>query len=185
MIHRFEQLTTGVSQIYKNIQRIKKLEMRSMGLKGTHVMCLYFLSSHPEGLTAADLCTLCKEDKAGISRILSELLDHGFIQYVHTQDSSETCRRHTACPTQASSAASKKRYRSKAVLTETGKKQASIVNHLILRAVLEGGRDITEKERDIFYRVLYLISDNLEKLFEDLENSQGITGKDMNNYESS
>ena len=72
MIHRFEQLTTGVSQIYKNIQRIKKLEMRSLGLKGTHVMCLYFLHSHAEGLTAADLCALCKENKAGISRILAE-----------------------------------------------------------------------------------------------------------------
>ena len=73
MIHRFEQLTTGVSQIYKNIQRIKTLEMRSLGLKGTHVMCLYFLSSHPDGLTASDLCALCKENKAGISRILSDL----------------------------------------------------------------------------------------------------------------
>lgn len=149
MIHRFEQLTTGVSQIYKNIQRIKKLEMRSLGLKGTHVMCLYFLYSHPEGLTAADLCNLCKEDKAGISRILSGLEEHGFIQYTHPQD--------------------KKKYRSKAILTGQGKTQARKVNRLILRAVLEGGRDITAKERDIFYRVLFLISDNLEKFCEELE----------------
>lgn len=184
MIHRFEQLTTGVSQIYKNIQHIKKLEMRSFGLKGTHVMCLYFLYSHPEGLTAADLCTLCKEDKAGISRILSELLEHGFIQYVHAQAGGETYRRHNARRRQASPDASKKRYRSKAVLTETGKKQAKKVNRLILRAVLEGGRDITAKERDTFYRVLYLISDNLEKFCEELEKSQGkITGKDMINHE--
>lgn len=149
MIHRFEQLTTGISQIYKNIQRIKKLEMRSLGLKGTHVMCLYFLYSHPEGLTAADLCNLCKEDKAGISRILSDLEEHGFIQYTHPQD--------------------KKKYRSKAILTGQGKTQARKVNRLILRAVLEGGRDITAKERDIFYRVLFLISDNLEKFCEELE----------------
>ena len=149
MIHRFEQLTTGISQIYKNIQRIKKLEMRSLGLKGTHVMCLYFLYSHLEGLTAADLCNLCKEDKAGISRILSDLEEHGFIQYTHPQD--------------------KKKYRSKAILTGQGKTQARKVNRLILRAVLEGGRDITAKERDIFYRVLFLISDNLEKFCEELE----------------
>lgn len=149
MIHRFEQLTTGVSQIYKNIQRIKKLEMRSLGLKGTHVMCLYFLYSHPEGLTAADLCNLCKEDKAGISRILSDLEEHGFIQYTHPQD--------------------KKKYRSKAILTGQGKTQARKVNRLILRAVLEGGRNITAKERDIFYRVLSLISDNLKKFCEELE----------------
>ena len=196
MIHRFEQLTTGVSQIYKNIQRIKKLEMRSFGLKGTHVIN-QLNESVPglnlaydeerdalEGLTAADLCTLCKEDKAGISRILSELLEHGFIQYVHAQASGETYRRHNARRRQASPDASKKRYRSKAVLTETGKKQAKKVNRLILRAVLEGGRDITAKERDTFYRVLYLISDNLEKFCEELEKSQGkITGKDMSNHE--
>ncbi len=151
MIHRFEQLTTGVSQIYKNIQRIKKLEMRSLGLKGTHVMCLYFLHSHAEGLTAADLCALCKENKAGISRILADLETHGYIQYTRPQE--------------------KKRYRSKAVLTEDGKKQAKKVNRLILRAVLEGGRDITAKERDIFYRVLNLISDNLEHFCEELERS--------------
>lgn len=150
MIHRFEQLTTGVSQIYKNIQRIKKLEMRSLGLKGTHVMCLYFLHSHPDGLTAADLCSLCKENKAGISRILSDLEEHGFIYYSHPQE--------------------KKKYRSKAFLSDTGKAQAKTVNRLIFRAVLEGGRDITPKERDIFYRVLHLISDNLDHFCEELEN---------------
>ncbi|MEZ3486172.1 MAG: MarR family transcriptional regulator [Lachnospiraceae bacterium] len=151
MIHRFEQLTTGVSQIYKNIQRIKKLEMRSLGLKGTHVMCLYFLSSHPDGLTASDLCSLCKENKAGISRILSDLEEHGFIYYDHPQD--------------------KRRYRSRAFLTDTGAAQARKVNRLIFRAVLEGGRDITAKERDTFYRVLHLISDNLDKFCEGLEHS--------------
>ncbi|MCI8885623.1 MAG: MarR family transcriptional regulator [Dorea sp.] len=154
MIHRFEQLTTGVSQIYKNIQRIKKIEMRSLGLKGTHVMCLYFLYSHPDGLTAADLCNLCKEDKAGISRILSDLEEHGFIRYTHPQD--------------------KKKYRSKAVLTDSGKKQSRKVNRLILRAVLEGGRDITAKERDIFYRVLFMIAGNLDKFCEELEESSNV-----------
>lgn len=150
MIHRFEQLTTGVSQIYKNIQRIKKLEMRSLGLKGTHVMCLYFLNSHPDGLTAADLCSLCKENKAGISRSLSYLEEHGYIYYAPQE---------------------KKRYRSKAFLSDTGKTQAKEVNRLIFRAVLEGGRDITPEERDIFYRVLHLISDNLEHFCEELEDS--------------
>ncbi len=165
MIYRFEQLTTGVSQIYKNIQRIKKLEMHSLGLKGTHVMCLYFLHSHSEGLTAADLCTLCKENKAGISRILSDLEERRFIQYTHPQD--------------------KKKYRSKAILTDTGKKQAKKVNHLILRAVLKGGRNITAEERDIFYRVLFLISDNLSTFCEELEQSQkeNPTRKDITCYE--
>ena len=33
MIQRFEQLTNGVARIYKSIQKIKKMEMRSWGLK--------------------------------------------------------------------------------------------------------------------------------------------------------
>lgn len=149
MIHRFENLTTGISQIYKSIQRIKKHEMHSFGLKGTHVMCLYFLGSHPDGLTAADLCNLCKEDKAGISRIMSDLEERGFISYGHSQD--------------------KKRYRAKAYLTSIGKKQASKVKDLILRATIEGGKGITEEERAVFYRVLFLISDNLAQVCNELE----------------
>ena len=50
----FEDLTAGVTQVYKNIQRIKKQRMNSLGLKGTQVMCTYYLSIHL-GMTAADL----------------------------------------------------------------------------------------------------------------------------------
>ena len=73
MVDRFEYLTSGITQIYKSIQKIKRCRMDSLGLKGTHVMCLYYLSEYPNGLTAADLCGKCREDKAGISRILSDL----------------------------------------------------------------------------------------------------------------
>lgn len=69
---RFEDLTAGVTQVYKNIQRIKKQRMNSLGLKGTQVMCIYYLSIHPEGMTAADLSRITVEDKASISRILAE-----------------------------------------------------------------------------------------------------------------
>ena len=73
MLERFEDLTAGVTQVYKNIQRIKKQRMNSLGLKGTQVMCIYYLSIHPEGMTAADLSRITVEDKASISRILAEL----------------------------------------------------------------------------------------------------------------
>lgn len=74
--------------------------MQSQGLKSTHVMCLYYLSDHPDGLTAAGLCELCKEDKAGISRILNDLENRNFIAY------------------EATGAAH--RYRSRAHLTDAG-----------------------------------------------------------------
>ncbi len=147
MIDRFEKLTLGVAQIYKNIQRIKKYQMHEIGLKGTHVMCIYYLSRNPDGLAAADLCNICKEDKAGISRILSDLTHGGFIYYESGAD---------------------KKYRAKALLTEKGRQYAHAVNRMILHATEMGGNGVTEEEREIFYRVLFLISDNLSQLCNEL-----------------
>lgn len=141
MIERFEKLTGGITQIYKNIQKIKRHEMGSLGLKGTHVMCLYFLSLNPDGLTASDLCRKCQEDKASISRILADLEKHAFITY--------------------DLAPNGKKYRAKAKLTAAGKDYSEKVTSLILRATEEGGKGITAEEREIFYRVLSLIADNL------------------------
>ena len=143
MIQRFEDLTTGVTRIYKSIQKIKKSRMNALGLKGTHVMCLYYLSRNPEGLTAADLCDHCREDKAGISRILSDLEKQGFLCYDFSDE--------------------KKKYRAKAVLTEKGKLCARQVETQILHAVEAGGKGLTEEERQIFYKVLFKIADNLEQ----------------------
>lgn len=151
MIDRFENLTSGVTQIYKSIQKLKRCYMGSLGLKGTHVMCLHYLSSCPDGLTAADLCEKCKEDKSGISRILSDLEKNRLISYLSATDA--------------------KRYRAKAVLTEKGREYAKTVTDLILLATSEGGQGITEKERDIFYDVLFRITDNLNQLYAKLESA--------------
>lgn len=152
MVDRFEKLTTGVAQIYKNIQKIKKYRMNSFGLKGTHVMCIYYLDSAPEGMTASTLSRMCKEDKAGISRILAELEQHGFIRYEGSPE--------------------KKKYRARAILTENGKRYAAKVNELILQTVMDAGQEITEKEREVFYRVLSIISGNLERICTELESSE-------------
>ncbi len=148
MDNKFEKLTTGVARIYKSIQKIKKHHMNSLGLKGTHVMCIYFLASNPKGLTAADLCNICQEDKAGISRILSDLEANGYICYNTPPDT--------------------KRYRARAILTKKGLNCSSKVNSLIENAVKEGGQNISDKDREIFYRTLFTIADNLNKVCETL-----------------
>ena len=152
MLERFEMLTLGTSQIYKDIQKIKKARMNSLGLKGTHAMCIYYLHQNPEGLTATELCSLCREDKAGISRILADLERHHFIEY----DQSGTG----------------KKYRTKAVLTEEGNEYASKVTDLILHATLMGGKGLSDEDREVFYRVLFQIANNLDKLCEELEQQQ-------------
>lgn len=144
MIDRFEKLTTGVSRIYKKIQRIKKHEMSAFGLKGAHVMCIYYLASTPEGLTASDLCFKCNEDKAAVSRMLSELEAGGFISY--------------------DNASIGKKYRTKAILTKQGKDYAERISHLILQFTELCGEGISDDEREIFYRVLLRIADNIETI---------------------
>lgn len=63
MFDRFETFATTIATINRYVQKIKSMEMKTLGLKGTHVMCLYSLGKHPEGLTATQLCRLCGEDK--------------------------------------------------------------------------------------------------------------------------
>lgn len=151
MINRFENLATGVAQIYKSIQKIKQCQMQTLGLKSTYVMCIYYLSIHPDGLTATSLCKLCKENKAGISRILADLEKEGFICYDNETES--------------------KKYRTKAILTDSGKEYSAKIKDLITDAVIKGGLGITDEEREIFYRVLFRIAGNLDIICEELTDS--------------
>lgn len=150
MIDSFERLTGGISTVYKKIQKIKKLSMNELGLKGVHVMCIYYLYTNSEGLTASELCDKCREDKAGISRILADLERSGMIQY-------------------HSPAQEGRRYRAKAILTDKGHAYGSQVNDLIRAAAEAGGSGLTQADIEIFYRVLHHISDNLEELLMNLE----------------
>ena len=137
MLRRFEDFVTGITVCYKYIQRIKSAEMTEFGLKGTQVMCLYFLHRHPEGLTAAQLCQLCAEDKAAISRTLAILQEKGFIS------------------------AGEKKYRAVLHLTDAGEAVACRVDELIAQWVDFGGDGLTEEERAVFYSALSHIAGNL------------------------
>lgn len=139
MINRFRSFVSGVTACYKYIQRIKSMEMTEFGLKGTHVMCLFFLHHNPDGLTAAQLCQLCAEDKAAISRTIATLKDRGYI------------------------VSGERRYRAPLTLTETGVNIARQMESLIYQWVGFGGDGISEQDRDTFYRVLEHISNNLRE----------------------
>ena len=73
MNQRFQNFLTGITVCYKYIQRIKNAEMTEFGLKGSHVACIFYLNHYPGGLTSAQLCSLCAEDKASISRTVAFL----------------------------------------------------------------------------------------------------------------
>ena len=138
MIQRFDAFVSGITACYKYIQRIKSMEMTEFGLKGTHVMCLYYLRRNPAGLTAAQLCGLCAEDKAAISRTVSELRSRGYITTL-----------------------SEKAYRAMLTLTAAGQELARKFDQLIEGWVTAGGDGPTDEERVDFYKSLSAIAENL------------------------
>lgn len=144
MLQRFEAFVTGITVCYKFIQRIKSAEMSEFGLKGTHVMCLFFLHHNPDGLTAAQLCQLCAEDKAAISRTVAALQEQG---YVESGD---------------------KKYRAVLSLTQAGKDLAGKMDGLIEQWVSLGGDGLTDGERAAFYSTLERISENLREKTENI-----------------
>lgn len=143
MHQRFDAFVSGITTCYKYIQRIKSQEMTEFGLKGTHVMCLYYLRQNPAGLTASQLCGLCAEDKAAISRTVSELKTRGYITTL-----------------------SEKAYRAMLTLTAAGQEVARKFDRLIDGWVTVGGDGLTDEERSDFYRSLFTILENLRTRIE-------------------
>ena len=143
MIQRFDAFVSGITSCYKYIQRIKSMEMTEFGLKGTHVMCLYYLRQNPAGLTASQLCGLCAEDKAAISRTVSELRSRGYITTL-----------------------SEKAYRAMLTLTAAGQEVARKFDKLIEGWVTAGGDGLTDEERLDFYKSLATIAENLRSRIE-------------------
>ena len=140
MKERFETFTVLISKISRNIKKIKNQEMAEYGLRSVHVTCLYYLYSS-ESLTATELCELCEEDKATISRGLVFLEDNGYI----------VCESKLA-----------KRYKSTLLLTEKGKDVGKKITDKINFVLDEICTDLTEEQRIEFYLSLTVISNSLE-----------------------
>ncbi len=144
MEERFEAFVGLITQIYKSIQKIKGLEMTEQGLRGNHTMCLYNLGRHPDGLTCAQLTTLCEEDKAAISRTLAELETRGYVR--------------------REAPAGSGKYRAKLLLTEKGQVVARFIRKRAESIVEQGGEGLTDSQRESLYASLLLISQNLQSL---------------------
>lgn len=146
MENRYELLSGSISSMYHDIQKIERTEMAQYGLKGPHAQCLLAMKKHPEGITAARLCQVCEKDKAAVSRILAELEAAGMILRENRNGS---------------------RYRASLLLTERGQEAAGAVVEKARLAVELAGKGFGAEEREIFYRVLSIISGNLHKLCRD------------------
>ena len=141
MKQRFETFVTAISSINRSLQRLKNTEMADFGLKGTHVMCLYQLQKHEEGLNPSQLTQLCDADKAAVSRTISELKDQGLVCIPED---------------------SEKRYRKQLRLTDRGRQVADVMDGKIMDAVKVVSQGYSLEEREVFTRVLLRVSENLQ-----------------------
>ena len=137
---RFEQFSSAIYGIYRDILKIQRDEMTKHSLKGSYALYLTVLHHHPDGLTATQLCEVCDKDKAAISRVIAELEQKGFVTRVSTRDTF---------------------YRAKLKLTESGRVIAERVDHAAGIAVEAATKGMTEEQRKIMYECLGLIAVNL------------------------
>ena len=146
MISKYEIFSTVVSSLYRDIQKIERMEMAKYGLKGPHAQCLVIMERHPEGITATKLCDLCERDKAAISRTVAELEEAGLLLRKDNHGI---------------------HYRVPLVLTEAGRQAAQNVNAVAFRAVEQAGAGLDDGQREIFYHVLGTIAQNLHTISRD------------------
>lgn len=152
MRNRFESFAGSVLDLNRCLQKIKDLEMKQFGLKGAHTMCLYYLGQHDEGLTAARLTKLCREDKSAVSRCLNQLISKDLV----------------CCKLPEN----KRSYRTLHYLTDQGKSLVVKMNERIEHALMSGGRNLSDEERNVFYDTMEHILDNLTQYLQGKEELQ-------------
>ncbi len=142
MEQRFELFTRLIAKASRLVFKIKTEEMEKFNLRSSHVSCLYYLYKS-KTLTAKELCDICGEDKANISRTVKFLEKNGFIK----------------CESDA-----KKRYQSALFLTDEGVLIAKAVTEKIDAVLDRASQGLTEESRLVFYNSFSLICSNLEKI---------------------
>lgn len=146
MLNRFEQFTSAISALYRDVQKIERDEMEKRGLRGAFAQYLLAISRYPEGITAAALCEVCDKDKAAVSRIIGEMEAKGLLEKENDGIS---------------------QYRAKLRLTPEGKAAAAFVRERASVAVELAGSGLSDEDRKVFYSALERISLNLQQICTD------------------
>lgn len=136
-----------IEEAYKNIQKVKAQCMGSFGLRSTDAMCIVVLSMNEQGLTATELASQCKVDKAVISRAIKALLKVSAVEYV----------------------GEKKNYRSLITLTEHGKRIANDMSDMAKEAVLAVSSSVPPENLREFYETFGIMNRNLKDYAKGIE----------------
>lgn len=139
---RFERFSLDISEISHCWHKLAGEEMEPYGLKGSHCLYLLALARNPEGLTAPKMVEICGRDKSDVSRMLSLLEKAKLVD-------------------------KEGRYGATYRLTVMGHTAAEHVKKRAALAVELAGRDLTQEDRENFYRALDSIAFHLKELSED------------------
>ena len=141
---RFEEFSSLISSVYSNIQKLKARYTTQFGLKAVHVLWLYLLRTHPEGMSASELAAASQSNRSLVSREIDELFDKGII---FTQENG-----------------SKRRYGWKLMLTDKGRRLADLIASIVADIQKTVNRDISEEDLITFYRTLKILANGFEEL---------------------
>ncbi|MGN1201273.1 MAG: MarR family winged helix-turn-helix transcriptional regulator [Candidatus Caccovivens sp.] len=141
MENRFGVFTQLINNISRNIYKLKFSNMEEIGLRSTHVSCLYYLLKKRE-LTLKELCEKCDENKAAISRTVDDLTQLGYVE-----------KKNVSC-----------KYKVPLVLTEKGEQVGDYIEQRIDELVERASFGLCETDRVKLYDSLRLINNNLQKI---------------------
>ncbi len=143
MVNRFARFSVAIAEISKYWHKLATEELEKYGLRGSHATYLVAMYRYPDGITVPELCEVCGKDKSDASRMIGILEDKGLVKKQVVGGSL---------------------YRGLLMLTDEGGHAAEHVCNRASRAVELAGRDLTEEDREIFYRALESITANLRIL---------------------
>ena len=143
MIDRVERFSVAISEISRHWHKLAAEELTKYGLKGPHATYLTAMYKYPDGITVPELCEVCGKDKSDASRMLAILEEKGLVTKKVVGGSL---------------------YRGKLQLTNEGRLAAEHVSQRASRAVEVAGKDLTDAERETFYKALDSITANLREL---------------------
>ena len=143
---RFEQFSSLISGIYRDIQKLKTKWTEPLGMKSVHIFWVYLLKNHPDGLTAAELSRHSQSNRSLVSREIRELIDLGYVAHVNTSQKSS--------------------YGNKLILTESGMKIAQRISEASLDIQKKVNAGIPQEDLLILYRTLGILMENFHRLTE-------------------
>ena len=146
---RFEKFALLIDGVQKCIQKYKTNIAHDLGVKSVHVLWIYELYIHPDGLTSAELAVKSNIDPSLISRELATLKRRGYITKETTPG--------------------KRTYNARITLTDEGKILAQKIYENAMEVQSRVNAGVCADDLMIFYAVLEKLCGNLNEYADEIE----------------